>query len=304
MHEKLLLFIVVLAISIAFLFSMISTKVLAYGSANDTVDIILNVSETSQITLLPLALSWTGVGAGLTGGHKNITVKNTGSLNLTQIYSYVDTLTDETTNPYGTGNPSKYAVGGVLTIRNETDPTYFYLGRIEWNWTQDIPNHDWSTVTNATAWGYFTNLTDDYVWVLGNGTDGYCNNTATQFAIEDDMDVGTMATRTPDKTTITLNGNDTNWTYFSVNRATSSLYRYCVASYYDCKKIYVYKFDKRNSNPNFAVCTGNARYLYDGSGTEGPLMPGSTIILKVDPWIPYGTPAGDLITATLTLIAT
>jgi hypothetical protein len=304
MFEKMLFFIVVLVISVVFLFSTISTTVLAYGNANDTVIIDVNVSSISQITLLPATLSWTGVGAGTAGGHKNITVKNTGSLNLTQIYAYVDTLVNESTRPYGSGDPGRYSAGGVLTIRNETDTTYFYLGRIQWNWTQDIPNHNWGNVTSPIAWGYFTNLTDDYVWVLGNGTAGYCNNTTTQFAIEDNADVGTVATRTPDKASITLNGNDTNWTYFSVNRATSSLYQYCVAAYYDCSKIYIYKFDKRNSNPNFAGCSGNADYLYSGSGAEGPLMPGSTIILKVDPWVPYGTPAGNLNTTTLTVVAT
>ena len=304
MFEKMLFFIVVLVISVAFLFSAISTTVLAYGNTNATVIIDVNVSSISQITLLPSTLSWTGVGAGTAGGHKNITVKNTGSLNLTQIYAYVDTLVNESTRPYGTGDPGRYSAGGVLTIRNETDTTYFYLGRIEWNWTQDIPNHNWGNVTSPKAWGYFRNLTDDYVWVLGNGTAGYCNNTTTQFAIEDNADVGTVATRTPWSSSITLDGNDTNWTYFSVSRATSSLYQYCVAAYYDCSKIYIYKFDKRNSNPNFAGCTGNANYLYDGSGAEGPLMPGSTIILKVNPWVPYGTPAGNLNTTTLTVIAT
>jgi hypothetical protein len=306
MFEKMLFFIVVLVISVAFLFSAISTTVLAYGNTNDTVIIDVNVSSISQITLLPSTLTWVTVGAGTAGGHKNITVKNTGSLNLTQIYAYVDTLVKESTRPYGTGDPGKYSAGGVLTIRNETDNTYFYLGRIEWNWTQDIPNHNWGNVTSPIAWGYFRNLTDDYVWVLGNGTAGYCNNTTTQFAIEDNADVGTVATRTPDKATIALNGNDTNWTYFSVNRATSSLYQYCVAAYYDCSKIYIYKFDKRDGNLNesFAGCTGNADYLYSGSGAEGPLMPGSTIILKVDPWVPYGTPAGNLNTTTLTVVAT
>jgi hypothetical protein len=299
MNEKILFFVILLVVLIAIMFSATSQKVLA--ATNDTVTIDVNVSSISQITLLPDSLSWVLIGAGTEGGHKNITLKNTGSLNVSQIYAYVDTLTDESARPYGSSDPSLYAAGGVLTMRNETDTNYYFLGRIEWNWTQDIPNHVWSSVTSPIAWGYFRNTTNDYVWLVGNGTDGYCNNTATQFALEDDIDVGISVTRTPTTGSITNNANDTNWTYFSVLR-TPFNDRACVAVYYDCTKIYIYSWDKRTS-PNFDGCTA-ADYLYSGSGTENPLSPGSTIILKVNPWIPYGTPAGDLNTATLTVIAT
>jgi hypothetical protein len=305
MNEKLLLFIIVLVISVAFLFSVISTTVIAYGNANDTVTIDVNVSSVSQITLFPDTLTWTNVDAGTNATPKNITLKNTGSLSLTDIYAYVGTLEDESLRPYGSGNPGKYSAGGVLVIRNETNTSvwpYYNLGRIEWNWTVDIPNHNWGNVTSPVAWGYFTNLTNDYVWVLGNGTNGFCNNTATQFAIEDHADVGTLGTRSPDKTTISPDDSDGNWTYFSINRTSSVLNHTCVAAYYDCSKIYIYKFDERNSNPDFAKCA-NAAYLYNGGGTEGTLMPGDTIIFKVSPWVPHGTPSGDLNTTTLTVIA-
>jgi len=307
MNEKFLLFIVLLAIAVALMFPVASKKALA--APNDTVTIDVNVSSVSQITVLPDSLSWTLVDAGTEGIHKNITIKNTGSLNITQIQGYVNTLDVETAIPYGGSDAAAYSSGGVLTIMNrtdanDTDAQYFFLGRIEWNWTQDIPNHNWTAVASPVAWGYFRNTTKDYVWLVGNGTNGYCNNSNTRFAIEDDYDLGTLATRTPTTTNIGTAGvpdaSDANWTYFSVTRA-PFYNRSCVAVYKDCSKIYIYAFDKR-TYPDFAAC-GNSVYLYDGSGDENPLAPGSTIILKVSPWIAYGTPAGDMSTTTLTIEA-
>jgi len=299
MNKDLLIFIILLVISVTFIFSAtITTTVLA--ATNDTITMDVNVSETSKITLLPTYLNWTQVAAGTTGTPvKNITLKNTGSVNVSQIYAFVDTLTDETTNPYGSSNSTLYAAGGVLVMRNETDPRYYYLGRIEWNWTQDIPTHSWANVNSPIAWGYLKNTTSDFVWVVGNGTGGLCNNTGAQFAIEDDVDTGLVETRTPTTTGIARNGGDSNWSFFSVNRTSPPIGYSCVAVYSDCGKIYVYNYDKRNSDPTtFSTCI-NSNYLQQAN-----LTPGNTIILKVDPWIPYGMPAGNLTTATLTVVAT
>jgi hypothetical protein len=281
------------------MYSLINVKpVLA--ATTDTVTIDVNITESATITVLPSVLNWTSVTAGTQSADiKNLTVKNIGSVNLSQIYAYVDTLTTEPVRPYGLAYPKNYSAGGVLTLRNETDPQFFFAGRIEWNWTQDIPNHDWTAVViaNAKAWGYFRNASNEYVWVIGNGTGGWCNNSATKFAIEDDPDIGTIGTRTPDATSIQLDYNDSLWSYFSINRATAPLNFSCVATYYDCSKIYVYKFDKRTS-PDFERCSGSD-YLFAEN-----LVPGYSFILLVSPWIPLGYPAGFLNTTTLTVYAT
>ena len=291
--------ILVLVVLVALVFSMTSTKV--FAATNDTVTIDVNVSSVSQITLIPEYLNWTLVGAGTEGGHRNITLKNTGSVNVSQIHAFVDTLTGEPATPYGSSNASVYSAGGVLTIRNETDSNYYFLGRIEWNWTEDIPTHNWGDVTSPTSWGYFRNTTNDYVWVVGNGTGGLCNNSGTQFAIESLIDVGLVDTRTPKTNGTNRDAGDSDWSYFSVSKI-PFYSRSCVAVYKDCKKIYIYAFDKRTTPYNFSACA-NSAYLYNGAGTEHPLSPGNTIILKVNPWVPYGIPAGNLTTATLTVEA-
>jgi hypothetical protein len=261
-------------------------------AASNTTDIDVNVSSFSQITLYPNYLNWTNIIAGTAGGHKNITVKNTGSVNVSSIYGWVDTLEDETTRPYGSDDPTSYAAGGVLTIMNETESKYFYLGRIEWNWTQDISSHDWSAVTSPISWGYFRNMSNDYVWVLGNGTGGRCNESSAQFSYETDIDLGTIATRKPDNTfsLTTITAAPKEWAYAQITSGT--LAGHCIAAFYNCSKVFIYNFDKRS---NFTDC---GEYLYNAQ-----LSPGSTIILRADAWVPRGIPAGNLTRATLTIEA-
>ncbi|MBN2202769.1 MAG: hypothetical protein JW700_01090 [Candidatus Aenigmarchaeota archaeon] len=266
----------------------------AFADSSDTVTVDVNVSEASSITVLPATLNWTDIASGQAGGTKYLNIKNTGSLNVSEIYAYVDTLITEPVRPYGLAYPTNYSAGSVITLKNETDTGYYFAGRIEWNWTQDIPNNDWSAVTDPVAWGYFRNASSDYVWVLGNGTTG-CNDTDAEFAVEYDVDLGTTATRTPESIGAADDGDD-EWSYFSVSDASSPLDTYCVAAYYDCTKVYIYHYDQRTS-PNFAGC-GLSSYLQ-----EANLTPGYSIILEVDAWVPSGYPSGYLNTTTLTVYA-
>jgi hypothetical protein len=293
MNKTTILFFTLLVASVALLVTIMPTAVLA---VYNTTDIDVNISSLSQITLYPNYLFWPQVTVGSMGGYKNITIKNTGSVNVTNVFAWVNTLSNETLRPYGSSNSSNYSAGGVLTLANETQEKYYYLGRIEWNWTEDIPNHDWTALTTSSlkSWGYFRNMSDEYVWALGNGTGvGRCNETGSQFVIETDADAGTLATRTPDITVSLTAGSDNLWGYGAV--ASGTLAGHCVAAYYDCSKVYIYNFDKRT---NFTGCA-NADYLMNGN-----MVPGKTVNIKVDTWIPRGIPAGNLTRTTLTVEAT
>jgi hypothetical protein len=280
-----LLFAVIL---LSFLF--FSPSVLA---ATDNATVYVTVKEAAQISVQPKTLSWE-VFAGEAGTPQNLDIYNVGSKNVTQIYAYVDTLEDETERPYGSSNSTKYAAGSVIVFKNETYNKFFFAGRIEWNWTEAISNLNTSYVTSPKAWGFFKNTSFEYVWLLGNGTNGYCNETGAEFAIEDDVDNGTAETRTPDDTSITMDSSDANFGYFSINRASSPLYQSCVAAYYDCTKIYIYKYDKRSG---FTSCS-NSNFIQ-----EGNLPPSDVHSLTLDVYIPYGIPAGSLNTATFTVYA-
>ena len=288
MHKKALISIFL------FIFSLALFPPVLAEDVNDTATINVSVKAVAQITVSPKILSWVDVQPGHVGGTKLLDIINTGSKNVTQIYAYVDTLQDETERPYGSANATKYAAGGVIVFKNETYDKFFFAGRLEWNWTEAISNLNTNNVNSPVAWGFFRNTSFEYVWLLGNGTDGYCNNTGAQFAIEDDVDNGTTETRTPTTTNINRDGGDANWGYFSVNRASSPLYGSCVAAYYDCSKIYIYKYDKRSG---FTNC-GNSEYVQNVY-----LPPGDVHTLTLDVYMPYGIPNGVLNTATFTVYA-
>ena len=275
------------------------TPVLA--DANDTVTIDVNVTEAAAIIVLPETLNWTSVATGTAGEVKYLTVKNAGSINVSNIYAYIDTLTTESARPYGSGDPKDFSAGGVITLKNETDTEHYFAGRIEWNWTQDIPNHNWVNVddADAIAWGYFRNTSSDYVWVLGNGTDGRCNETGAEFALEYDVDLGTAATREPEGP-YTLDGGDgdADWGYFSITDASSPLDGHCVAAYWDCTKVYIYHYDMRTTAPYAFNTCNNAAHLQQANLTTG-----DTITLEVDAWVSLGYPAGFLNQTTLTVYA-
>jgi len=286
--SKILLFAFVLILATSLVYTALA------DTYTDTATVYVSVQAVTQISVEPDVLQWTNVPVGSAGGTQSLNVKNIGSKNVSQIHAYVDTLEDEASRPYGSSNATDYAAGGVIVFRNETYNKYFFAGRIEWNWTEDISNMIKSGVSSPVAWGFFKNTSYEYNWLVGNGTDGFCNNTATQFAVEDDVDNGTAATREPSSSGIQCNQADENYTYCRVTRSSAPLYESCVAVYKDCSKIYIYKYDKRGG---FGSC-GNAAYIQ-----EGNLVPYQTHTIMLDVYMPLGVPSGDLSTATFTVYA-
>jgi hypothetical protein len=264
-------------------------------AASATLDANVTIESISEIIVYPNTLNWTSVSLGAPGGVKSITVENTGSENVTQLYVYPDTLSDEAIRPYGNDSSDAYATGGVLVIQNETDPFYYFAGRLEWNWSTSISALNTSLLTSPVSWGFFKNNSIEYVWAVGNGTDGLCNNTEAQFAIDDDVDSGDMTTRTPDPTSITPDFSDADYAYFSVDRAGAPLEGYCVAVNATCEKVYIYKFDKRTG---FTQC-GNSGFV-----TQNDMTPGNKTQLNLDVFIPHGIPSGELSRATVTFVVT
>jgi hypothetical protein len=89
----------------------------------------------------------------------------------------------------------------------------------------------------------------------------------------------------------TITAAPKEWAYAQITSGT--LADHCIAAFWNCQKVFIYKFDKRS---NFTDC---GKYLYNDW-----LTPGGTIILRADAWIPRGIPAGNLTRATLTIEAT
>jgi len=281
--------------TLAFLVMPLVPAIAAETSANITVNV--TVAAVAEITVVPNYLNWTNIYPGSAGVVQTVDVKNTGSLNVSNIYIYASTLTDETTRPYGTGDPSKYSAAGVIVVKGDSDNVPKFVGRIEWNWTDAISGADFSYVNNVKAWGFYKNTSFEYVWAVGaDPTTNRCNDTNARFAISDIPDDGSTVARTPTTTGISRSGGDANFGYFSVSgRAAFGNEPVCVAVASDCSKIYVYRYDKR---PGFGLC-GNSAYL-----TTSTLVPGDIYrITYISAYVPKGIPAGQLKLGTLTVVA-
>jgi hypothetical protein len=178
-------------------------------------------------------------------------------------------------------------------MRNQSETKLYFNGRIEWNWTNIISNIVLTNVPNAVAWGFFKNVTNEYVWAIGNGTGGFCNDTTAHFGIDDDIDTGVESTRTPEITDFTTPDNvGADWSVFSIDRTGSPLYGHCVAVWVNCTKIYIYKYDYRGQFPN----CNNRGYIEDVITPSG-----ETEILTLDAWIPKGLPNGNMSSTILTV---
>ncbi len=285
-------FLIVL-LSVILSFSLISSVA---NAAYNTTTINISILAVGRIDLLPDFLNWTDIEPGTAGGLQTVEIQNIGSINVTNIYAYFNTLTVEAVSPYGSDDASSYSSTGVIVMRNQSENRLYFNGRIEWNWTNTISNLDLSNIDNPVAWGFFKNTSTEYVWAVGNGTDAngnpVCNETGTQFAIEDDIDDGTQGTRTPATTTITRDGGDGNYSYFSVDRPTAPLYDHCVAVNTNCTKIYIYKYDRTDQ---FSTCL-NSAYIEDVMTPSG-----ESEILTLDAYIPKGIPDGNMSSSVLTV---
>jgi hypothetical protein len=270
----------------------------AQVTRNITVDV--NIASVAEITISPTFVAWTLAAPGANAGIRQLSVKNTGSTNITNMFAYVDTITTETVRPYGATSPANYSAGGLLTLNNQSgfDQNFSFVGRLEWNHTQEISNIVKTGVTNPASAGWYRNNSNEYVWLTGANTTNFrCNETTAQFAIEDDIDDGSASTRTPSATGIEFITNTGAWGIFAVNRTTAPLYQMCVAVNATCDKIFIYKYDKR-TDPNFGICT-NSRYV------RATLLPPNQIeSVAVNAYVPRGIPVGDMTQASLTFAAT
>ena len=263
----------------------------------------VSVEGVTEIEINPYSLTWTDVAPGTEGGVLEIDVKNIGSTNVTGFYGYVDTLTDETTNPIGSSNSQDYASGGVLTFRrNESGAEHYFAGRVEWNNTNRIELI--TLPTDAVSWGWFRNASVEYVWGLANGTSAednhWCNESGASLIVNKYDDNGTSMTRNVDGGTYSDDGGTVStgvdWGIFDGFSA-GPWQNYCVAAYYNCTKLYVYKYDRNFDST--ATCADLG--FLNTTMWRGPSEI-QTINLNV--WMPYGVPAGDMLQATLTIYAT
>jgi hypothetical protein len=284
---------------------LINPMTLEAQNANDTVTLDVNISQVAAIEVLPTALSWNGLSPGSNGSVENISVKNIGSYNLSDFYAVVDTEDVETQNPVSAGNITLYAAGGFMLFRNESSSLkYYHLGRLEWNLSEimDTEVMDFRPGTTNWAHGWYRQANgNEYLWKLENGTDGWCNDTLTQLTIKKNPENSSGYSRdlSANYANATPDTANENWTmfYFPAGEG-GPLQGHCVASYYDCSRIYIYKYnmDGGTGGTSFGACD-HANYF-----SETILTPGERLDkIKIKPSIPFGIPSGDASQGILTI---
>ncbi|MDI6826317.1 MAG: hypothetical protein QMD36_03965 [Candidatus Aenigmarchaeota archaeon] len=264
-----------------------------------TVEIAVNVSTVSALSVQPTYLEWIQVAPGSNGTDQTITITNTGSQPFsTGIYASVDSFAEETSNPLGSSDPASYAAGGFLVLTNHTDTNiYYFVNRLEWNDTSIA-----SSVTGKSAagvsWGFFRNKTQRFLWEIAKDNNNECLNTTSgapntmAFKIKTtafdgtDYDIGTG--------TVSATGyaNTTEWS--SWNFTSGPLASYCIAIAKNCQKFMLYRYDKNSSLPACAT----TKYL------NSTLAPSGQLLITANVWLPEGIPAGNATQSTLTITAT
>ena len=285
--------------------ALIASPKIDAATDTDDFNITVNVSVVTQVTVLPTSLSWTALAPGTNGNIQNVSLSNTGTVNLSSFYASPNTITMEATNPLETGNPAAYAATGFMIVANETaDSPYFHLGRLEWNLSKALAGEIFPTLEPNWSHGWYRNSTgNEYLWLLMNGTDGTCNaSSGVTFQIKTAPENSTNLKRdhTTEKTNDVCGGSYTgpsseeSWGVFTCGDTANPLNKYYVATYYDCSKIYIYYYDRTTTFPG----STNVPFLWNET-----VVPGKETFMKLIAALPLGIPAGDTQEGTITITA-
>lgn len=285
------------ALLIAIILSFISIMIFLMmpvdiQAAINTTEILVNISEVSQITVSPDHISWLQVAPGGNGTLTKITVRNTGSTSFsTGIYVSVDTFGNTTNNPTYGDDTTKYMSGSFLVMGNSTDKgndIWWFVNTIAWN-ESSYPEPT-SPTSGAHSWGYFYNKTDKWLWeVKGNSTPS-CN-----VGPDDGGSVKIVQTQGSKNLGSVYSGdflgNDSTWSVWSFS---DGIWKdYCVAVHINCNYTMIYRFDQNSSLPAYNVC--NNTYLYYET-----LNPNNEKYFWAKPHVPWGVPAGTASNSTVT----
>ena len=286
--------------------ALVASPKIDAASDTDEFNITVNVSALTEVTVLPTSLSWTALSPGANGNIQNVSLRNTGTINLSSFYASPNTITMEATNPLETGIPEAYAATGFMIVANETvDSPFYHLGRLEWNLSKALAGEIFP-VTLESSWshGWYRNSTgNEYLWLLMNGSDGTCNaSSGVTFQIKTAPENSTNLKRdhTEEKTNNVCGGSysppsgDESWGVFTCGDTANPLNGYFVATYYDCSKIYIYYYDRTTTFPGSTTVP----FLWNST-----IVPGKETFMKLIAALPRGIPAGDTQEGTITITA-
>ncbi len=296
---------------------MFTAKAAPTVDKNFSVPIYVNITQVTEIDTFPSNFTWSNMQPGENGTEQDLTIENIGSTNITYVWFNV---TQPSSNPFGSGNPSAYDPANWIVLRNTSMPSttsepYFVdmLSYVNDSQTGDKPAY---LTTDSDYWGRWRIANHEFFWELIDGGNGQCNDTGDKLRISkvvhnststDTIDVSSSCTNCM---TINVTGAQNGWGYSnltgfnSIDNIFSSGLNYCIAISGDCSKV---RFIKWNAEAPGVTQTGAGTIIcpnfdYFVSPTN-KLTPGKVKNAVVNIMVPYGVAHGQMKTGTLQILA-
>lgn len=275
------------------------TAVSAIGQTDD-VEIDINITQSISIDVSPNSTSWVGLTVGETGTPNDFIVTNVGSVNISSLSA---NITNDASNPYGTGDVNNYNAGEFILL-NTSSSAFFYPNKRNWNESVpgDVTNPvDWTEGADTGYFGIIRTASDSdigesyYFFTNRTGVSGDCNTGSGVILIGNDPK------------TVTLEGSidftsGSEYTQVSLDSSgigdidAGTFNGYCVYVTADCSRATLFKWN--------ADIDGSSGCDNDINFYTGTLTPGQTTIFWLEPKIPSGVPDVDVSQGLLTIKAT
>ena len=176
---------------------------------------------------------------------------------------------------------------------------------MEWNYTKGWISGMTNTISWLKSYGWFYNHSVSYIWNLGNGTTGHCNQTGTVLRIKTVVDDGNNRDMDASYVDGTNAAQGIEWAVFTF--ASGPLKDYCVATSTDCTRLMVYTYHAGSSaavgSTTLPTCSAR-RYLRQSSSVANSVFAaGDTYSFNITVFVPKGIPSGNVTQSTMTLTA-
>lgn len=249
-------------------------------------------------------------------------LENIGSSNITYMWLNV---TQPTSRPFATGNSANYDAANFVAASINQSPdgsaialnTMSFIDRIEYNESRELVYLN--VPSNTQTYGRLRSGFNEFFWVLFGDTT-LCNASSDVGGLDfriglsphNQTQTGTIdfvgGVEDTNWDTVNLaamydSGVNANWSYNTNGAGVISLdtpnSRYCVASFIDCSKIRLFRWN--SDAPGAGTCGLDGAYAYNS--TNNPLYPGDSMAMNIEVRVPFGTAMGAIKTGYLTVIA-
>ncbi len=289
------------------------------ADATDSSQVTVTVNNKTIIDVTPAGMDWGNADPGTvltqyTDTEDGVTlsqiqIENMGSTDITYVWANVS---QPSSNPFGTGNLQNYDSGNWLLLKptDYTGANMSFVDRVEFNSSTDyiyLQKPD-----NWVSFGKIRDANHEYFWVINATTstdpEPYCNGST---GTDADIVIGVEPHNTTNTGTIDLIDGNVKWANIGatgdsdwglINGIEIGGTTYCVAVYYDCSKIRIFRWNA--DAPGASSCTafgGSQVGLTLNNGNT--IYPGDSLIADVELHVPYGVPDGNVPTGTLTILA-